>query len=74
MFLVGLQNAVKDTYKLQFVLLYLWFLKSVSSTKELQLGFGLAGCFLICFSVVGNVSLLVLSRTSNFKMDVSCML
>lgn len=34
---------------------------------------GLAGCFLICFSVVENVSLIVLSRTSYFKIDFSYM-
>lgn len=31
----------------------------------------LAGCFLICFSVVENVNLIVLSRTSYFRIDVS---
>lgn len=68
---VGLQDAMKDVYISHFVLMYLWFLKFAPGTAELQLCF--LAAFLICFSIVENIRLIVLSRTSYFKIDVSYM-
>lgn len=68
---LGLQDTMKDTYKLQFVFFYFLVFKICNWYRGA--GMGSVGCFLTCFSVFENVSSVVLSRTGNFRIDVSYM-